>query len=245
MATVRNRAGGLRWRVFDKTQRWARKHTRLREDSIVEIGLAYPALREMLLALGQRLVEAGAVAEADDVFWLEYSELKQAASSLDDGKRPDDYRERIEARRRNWRAEKRVTPPAQLPQKERVLGIKVDVFLPVGSADQAGTLLQGTGCSPGRVTGSARVLHGPEDFDQMEADDILVADVTTPAWTPLFAIASGIVTNVGGPLSHGSIVAREYGIPAVLGTGVATKRIESGMRVTVDGDAGTVALEQG
>ena len=72
--------------------------------------------------------------------------------------------------------------------------------------------------------------------------DILVADITTPAWTPLFALAAGIVTNVGGPLSHGSIVAREYGIPAVLGTGVATKRIESGQRVTVDGEAGIVTL---
>ncbi|MGC9520664.1 MAG: PEP-utilizing enzyme [Anaerolineae bacterium] len=89
------------------------------------------------------------------------------------------------------------------------------------------------------------MLHGPEDFDQMQHGDIFVADVTTPAWTPLFAMASGIVTNIGGPLSHGSIVAREYGIPAVLGTGVATKRIQSGMTVTVDGDAGEVILEDG
>jgi pyruvate,water dikinase len=71
---------------------------------------------------------------------------------------------------------------------------------------------------------------------------VLVADITTPAWTPLFAMASGIVTNIGGPLSHGSIVAREYSVPAVLGTGIATKRIRSGQRVTVDGDAGTVLL---
>ena len=66
--------------------------------------------------------------------------------------------------------------------------------------------------------------------------------VTTPAWTPLFAMASAVVTDVGGPLSHGSIVAREYGIPAVLGTGVATKRIQNGQVITVDGDAGTVTL---
>ena len=92
------------------------------------------------------------------------------------------------------------------------------------------------------MTAPACVLHGPDDFDQMRPGDILVADITTPAWTPLFAMASGVVTNIGGPLSHGSIVAREYGIPAVLGTGVATKRIQSGQVITVDGDAGQVLL---
>ncbi|HET9922007.1 MAG TPA: PEP-utilizing enzyme, partial [Ktedonobacteraceae bacterium] len=96
--------------------------------------------------------------------------------------------------------------------------------------------------SPGSVTGPARVIHGPEEFDQMRPGDILVARITTPAWTPLFALASGVVTDVGGPLSHGSIVAREYHIPAVLGTGVATERLSSGQRITVDGDTGTVTL---
>jgi pyruvate,water dikinase len=71
-----------------------------------------------------------------------------------------------------------------------------------------------------------------------------VAKITTPAWTPLFALASGVVTDVGGPLSHSSIVAREYGIPAVLGTGEATRRIRSGQRVTVDGSSGVVEMDE-
>ena len=96
--------------------------------------------------------------------------------------------------------------------------------------------------SSGRVTAKARVLHGPEDFGQMKPGEVLVAGITTPAWTPLFALASAVVTDIGGPLSHSSIVAREYGIPAVLGTGVATKRIRSGETILVDGDAGTVTL---
>jgi pyruvate,water dikinase len=74
----------------------------------------------------------------------------------------------------------------------------------------------------------------------MQPGSILVCPITTPAWTPLFAHASGLVTDIGGVLAHGSIVAREYGIPAVMGTGVATQRIQSGMRITVDGDEGTV-----
>jgi len=78
--------------------------------------------------------------------------------------------------------------------------------------------------------------------DQMQRGDILVAKVTTPAWTALFALAAGVVTDVGGPLSHSSIVAREYHIPAVLGTGVATERVRSGQHITVDGDAGTVRI---
>ncbi len=196
----------------------------------------------MLLELGRRLAEGGAVAETDDVFWLEVEELERAADALERGEPLNDLSQRVEGRQRAWRAEKRVTPPPELPQKGRVLGIKTDIFIATSGEDQTESVLSGVGCSPGQVTGTARVLHGPEDFDEMELGDILVADVTTPAWTPLFAMAAGIVTNVGGPLSHGSIVAREYGIPAVLGTGVATRRIESGQRVTVDGEAGTVSL---
>jgi pyruvate,water dikinase len=107
-----------------------------------------------------------------------------------------------------------------------------------------GTLIKGVATSPGKVKGLARVLHSPEDFGQMQPGEVLVASITTPAWTPLFAMASAVVTDVGGPLSHGSIVAREYGIPAVLGTGVATKRIHSGQTITVDGSAGVVTLEK-
>jgi pyruvate,water dikinase len=109
--------------------------------------------------------------------------------------------------------------------------------------DQAmGDTIKGIGASPGCVTGVARVIDRPSEFNQMRHGDILVAKITTPAWTPLFALAAGIVTDVGGPLSHSSIVAREYQIPAVLGTGVATERIHSGQCITVDGDGGAVII---
>ncbi len=76
----------------------------------------------------------------------------------------------------------------------------------------------------------------------MQPDTILVGPTTTPAWTPLFAQATGLATDIGGILAHGSIVAREYGIPAVMGTGNVTRRIVSGQRITVDGDTGTVTI---
>jgi phosphoenolpyruvate synthase/pyruvate phosphate dikinase len=82
------------------------------------------------------------------------------------------------------------------------------------------------------------------DFGKMEPDTVLVCWTTTPAWTPLFVQAHGLVTDIGGVLSHGSIVAREYGIPLVMTTGDATRRIASGQQVRVDGNAGTVTLER-
>ena len=122
------------------------------------------------------------------------------------------------------------------------MGIDFTRWMPAFTDQPAGDSFKGIGASPGQVTGMARVVSGPDEFDQMQQGEILVAKITTPAWTPLFALAAGIVTDVGGPLSHGSIVAREYQIPAVLGTGVATERLHNGQRITVDGDAGVVKI---
>ena len=104
-------------------------------------------------------------------------------------------------------------------------------------------VLKGVGTSSGTVTAPACVLFGPEDFGKLKPGDVLVAVTTTPAWTPLFAMASAVVTDIGGPLSHSSIVAREYGIPAVMAARSATRQIQTGQLVTVDGAAGTVMLE--
>jgi pyruvate,water dikinase len=117
-------------------------------------------------------------------------------------------------------------------------------MMPAGSQTQVGDTINGIGASAGRVAAPARVLRGPQDFALMVPGEVLVARITTPAWTSLFAMASAVVTDVGGPLSHSSIVAREYGIPAVLGTGVATQRLTSGQQIRVDGDAGTVVIER-
>ena len=102
--------------------------------------------------------------------------------------------------------------------------------------------LEGFACSPGQVTAEASVILSPEDFGKMKPGTVLVCPMTTPVWTHLFSQAVGLVTDVGGILSHGSIVAREYGIPAVLGTGNMTERIVTGQRITVDGDQGIVTI---
>ena len=115
-------------------------------------------------------------------------------------------------------------------------------WMPATTAEQGTDTLTGLAGSAGRVTAVARVLAGPEDFGDFRPGEVLVAPITTPAWTSLFVRAAGVVTDIGGPLSHSSIVAREYGIPAALGTAVGTRRIRTGQRITVDGDAGTVTL---
>jgi pyruvate,water dikinase len=116
------------------------------------------------------------------------------------------------------------------------------MFEPKSRDDTTGPVLTGFAVSPGRLTAPASIIRSPEDFDKMVPDTILVCRTTTPAWTPLFAQAKGLVTDIGGALAHGSIVAREYGIPAVMGTGAATQRIKNGQRIYLDGDNGIVRL---
>jgi pyruvate,water dikinase len=241
---IENRGGGLRLLAVRKALSWAQKQAEVREDGIADIGLGYPLLRGMLLELGDRFTRAGAVEKPDHIFWLTWKEVKAGADALQGGEPLENMVERIVERKALWEAEKRAAPPPMLPPSDKYMGIKVDAFMAADETGQSGSTIKGLGASPGKATAPARVMHGPEEFDEMQAGDVLVASITTPAWTPLFAMASAIVTDIGGPLSHGSIVAREYGIPAVLGTGVATRRIQDGQVITVDGDAGLVVLPQ-
>ena len=242
--TMLRRLHGLRLSLFRRLVGWAQRFAPLREDALAAAGLGWPVLRRMLREIGRRLTEASAINTPDDVFWLTLDDLQEAATALDAGQAQADYRTVIVERRATWESERALTPPVALPLKggARFLGIDFSSMMPARTDQPTGDVLKGIAASPGRVTGPARVMHGPEEFDQMRQGDILVARITTPAWTPLFALAAGVVTDVGGPLSHSSIVAREYHIPAVLGTGVATGRLSSGQRVTVDGDAGTVKV---
>ncbi|MHB1132224.1 MAG: PEP/pyruvate-binding domain-containing protein [Chloroflexota bacterium] len=241
------RLGGPRLRLFRRTLRLAQRFAPLREDALADAGLGWPVLRRLLGEVGRRLATAGVLASTDDVYWLRVEELQADAEALDGARPPADRHAVVSERRARWTQERRLTPPVALPPKEgmRFFGISWERFSPARTNQGPGGVIKGLGTSPGRVTGTARVIQGPEEFTQMRPGDILVARITTPAWTPLFALAGGVVTDVGGPLSHSSIVAREYGVPAVLGTGVATERIRSGQRITVNGDAGTVVLADG
>jgi phosphohistidine swiveling domain-containing protein len=241
-----NRLKGLRRWAFDKTLKLGQTMAEVREDALADIGLGYPLLREMLRELGRRFAQAGAIAQPDDIFWLQADEVEDVIATL---LQAQNLREgmagRVAERQAAHAALARVAPPPMLPPKKKYMGFNMEAWTPASEESQTDGALKGIGASAGRVTAPARVLRGPQDFGQMRPGDVLVASTTTPAWTPLFAMASAVVTDVGGPLSHGSIVAREYGIPAVMGTGIATRRIHSGQTITVDGGAGTVTLLKG
>jgi len=126
----------------------------------------------------------------------------------------------------------RLSPPLQ-----RLMDAYPRMF---GAVHSDAAIVSGWPASPGRATGPVRVIRGPGEFDALQPGEILVAPLTAPAWNPLFTVAAAVVTDVGAAASHASIIAREYGIPAVVGTGDATTRLRTGMRVTVDGTTGNV-----
>jgi phosphohistidine swiveling domain-containing protein len=232
---ISQRIGSLRRKWFQKLLTSAQECATERENAIANIGLPYPQLRRLLRELGLRLTAGGAIAQPDDIYWLEAKEVDVLAAALEKKELLSSYAASVEARKASWKRAREAVPPTVLPENH----LLAKMFSP--KKPQI-SLLKGKGTSAGQVTAPACVLRGPDDFGQMHPGDVLVAVATTPAWTPLFAMASAVVTDIGGPLSHSSIVAREYGIPAVMATGVATRRIQNGQMLTVDGTTGTVAL---
>ncbi|MFE6996330.1 PEP/pyruvate-binding domain-containing protein [Microbacterium sp. NPDC057659] len=228
---------GLVERRLRSAQLWAP----VREDALAAMGFAWPVQRRLLREFGARLAASGALDSAEDVFWITAAEADADAAALDRGAALPDHRADVDERRRTWRGRRLATPPQYLPKGGWMTSM--ERFMPARESDETGPVLHGTGGSGGQVTAPARVLGGTADFASFQPGEVLVASITTPAYTPLFALASGVVTDIGGVLSHGSIVAREYGIPAVLGTGSATKRISTGDVLTVNGATGTVRLD--
>lgn len=214
----------------------------IREDALAMCGLAWPTIRRLLRELGDRFTAAGAIRDRDDVFWLREEEASRAAADLDSAPRTrlPSLAAAVAERRATWRGQRMAKPPQYMPQDGWMSWFSG--LYPAHDGAQTGRVLKGLGGSPGAYAGTARLLRDPDDFASFRPGEVLVAGITTPAYTPLFAMAGAVVTDVGGALSHSSIVAREYGIPAVLGTGSATHRIATGDRVHVDGDAGLVTL---
>ncbi|MBN1372348.1 MAG: hypothetical protein JW987_10460 [Anaerolineaceae bacterium] len=240
-AQALSRVKGLKGWIFRKALNWGQAHAEIREDALAEIGLGYPALQSMFSELGGRMVKAGLLAEAEDIYWLQKGEIQAWVAGLSNAHPKSEVVERKDFDRRA----RQVTPPPMIPLKKKYMGFDSKIWIAESEDNQKQSVMKGAAAGGGKVTARACVLHGPEDFGKMKPGDVLVAGTTTPAWTPLFAMASAVVTDIGGPLSHGSIVAREYGIPAVMGTGVATRRIQDGQIITVDGDNGLVVLKLG
>lgn len=233
-------------RRFDALLAFAQRYAILREEQAGWFTLGWPFLRQAVLRLGDELRQRGTLDRAEDVFFLTRAELEDGLDGRLQGARAT-----VAARRREWERQRRLSPPLVLgkPLGARLIAQAADAMRAPGAAaveDPAGAsdaeTLKGMPASPGRATGLVRVVRGPEDFGRFQPGEVLVAQVTAPAWTPLFDLAVAVVTDGGSLAAHASLVAREYGIPAVVGAGDATTRLRDGQRVTVDGSAGVVQV---
>jgi len=216
---------------------WAHRNARLREELRSYVVETLSMYRTFYLEVGRRMVLAGLLKQVDDVFFLNTSEARDWLRSRDEDCH---LLTTVAFRRAAFDAFVRCPDPPdtftlvhdQEVSDENTLG-----------AD--GDTLTGLPGSPGRVTGRARVFREPSADDiSVQPGEILVAPFTDVGWTPLFLVAAGVVTDRGGPLSHSCVVAREYGIPAVVGVHNATQRIHTGDLVTIDGQAGVVHISR-
>jgi pyruvate,water dikinase len=183
--------------------------------------------RAILAPVGAALAADGRIAAADDIWFLTLPEARRAVAG-------QDMRELVAARRSEYRREMR---RRHVPRV--LLSDGTDAEAAFASPAAAGAI-RGTPASPGTARGVAHVMRSPAGA-RLEPGEILVAPATDPGWTPLFLTASALVMEMGGMMSHGAVVAREYGIPAVVGVPEATTRITTGEYIVVDGSAGTVA----
>ncbi|MGW9185506.1 PEP/pyruvate-binding domain-containing protein [Agromyces sp. NPDC055661] len=225
------RRGPLRAAAVRFCLRRARALVGMREMPKFLVITAMSGARATMAQIGRELAESGGIAEPEDVFFLDFDETKRAAAG-------DDLRATVAERRDRYDAELR---RRHVPRVLLSDGTEPEA---VGSASAvAAGALRGTPASAGTVTAPARVILDPVGA-KLEPGEILVAPSTDPGWTPLFLTAGGLVMEMGGANSHGAVVAREYGIPAVVGVPRATEAIATGAEVTVDGAAGVVSLSK-
>lgn len=184
-------------------------------------------VRELVRSVGEELVRAGRLEQVDDIFFLKFTEAQRAIEG-------EDMRARVREQRASYQQEMtRRSVPHVLLSDGTVPTVEV--------TEGADGMLSGAAASAGRVTARARVVMDPRGA-QLQPGEILVAPSTDPGWTPLFLTASGLVMEMGGAMSHGAVVAREYGIPAVVGVTGATAHIKTGQMITVDGSSGKISL---
>jgi pyruvate,water dikinase len=233
---------------LDELYEAARYSFPLTEDHAFYIDQMYISVfRRFVLAVGDRLVDKGVIDQADDVFFLYRDEVVDALTN------GGDRRQLIAERQASFEKASRVTPPSPLgtpPPPPEVPDPFMDALVfrllgmvpPEENTDP--NVLKAVAGSPGQYTGPARVCRSlAQATDELEEGEIMVVEMTLPPWVPLFPLAGAVVSDVGGVLSHSAIVARECGVPAVVGTTIGTTVIKTGQVITVDGNKGVVYLD--
>jgi len=208
----------------------------------------YARVRLVFMAIGRKLSEKGLFSQADDVLFLKYDELRILSANP----AALDARTLIKQRRNTREAAFSVHPRSWVGtisewslygEPYKSLWGWPDIYTKAAEmANQPVGTIRGLPASAGVAEGTARIVHSPEQFDQVRKGDILVCKMTNPAWVVVFTKIGGLITDAGGALSHPAVVSREFGIPAVVGTSVATQKIRDGQRVRVNGAAGIVEI---
>ncbi|MDD5058878.1 MAG: PEP/pyruvate-binding domain-containing protein [Sideroxydans sp.] len=230
----------LRARLFTRLLAATQGAIRLRERARQKQAKLYVRLRHIVLSIGQQLVAAGTLQHADDAMYLEYEELDALLAGH--AMYPYDIGAQIRQRREAQTQLAAMTPPDNF---ELAQGEYLPPHTTLSAAPDAANdsqRLHGTGACGGRIVANAVVLADASEADRMRQGDIVVTRQTDPGWACVFFLAKGLVVERGGMLSHGAIIARELGIPAVVGVRDATRRIASGSRVAIDGGRGVVDI---
>lgn len=204
--------------LFFKFRDAARSFIAYREDSHYYLFMLFPVVRRLALELGRRLAERGVLEAAADIFFLEIDEIKQLGPA-------ETVREKVRSRK-----------AARQSVEGRYTAVPEELL----EQSSGNGMVRGVPVSPGQAVGMVRIILSEQDFWKLQPGEVLVAHYTNPTWTPLFAVASAVVVDAGGTASHAAIVAREYGIPAVMGTLNGTRALRDGQRVLVDGEKGSV-----
>lgn len=211
----------------------AQDFSRYREQSKSHLVQCIDLGRQYALRAATFLIQDGILSTIDDIFFLE---LQEVINSLKGNLNATTIQRRVNQRQLERQRYAALQPP------DAIIGEQPLYANPLTQDNKSLSSLSGLPVSPGRVCGTARVLHSPREAARLQAGDILIAPSTDPGWTPLFLLATGLVMDTGGYLSHGSIVAREYGIPTVINIPLATQHIPDGATIVLDGGAGTVHI---
>jgi phosphohistidine swiveling domain-containing protein len=224
-------------RRFEGSLAETQRSSLIREELVAEFTQPWPLLRRAVLRLGEELVRRRVIGRPEDVFYLQKVELDAALA----GDRAD-RSGLVDDRRRTRDRQATLVPPLHIgqvpPMFERIVRTAVAAIR--GPAEPGQGDLVGIPASGGLARGPARIVHSPDEAERIQPGDILVCPMTAPAWAPLFGRIAGIVTDTGGVAAHASIIAREYGLPAVVGAGVATAQLRDGELIEIDGSTGIV-----
>jgi pyruvate,water dikinase len=221
-----SRFGWLKAALAKKLIRNIRTMMPIREHPKYIIANCFYTYKNALLKAGQNLKEKNIVDEKKDIYYLSLSEIIEAVENN------SDFKNIIKQRKKDFINDKKLTPP-------RVITSEGEIIKGSYQKNDNENIIMGSPVSSGVIEGRAKVVHNPDNAN-LKKGDIIVVPFTDPGWTPLFISAAGLVMEVGGLMTHGAVVAREYGIPAVVGVNKATEIIKDGEKIRVDGDLGTI-----